>query len=164
MCARPRAHPASPAGCLLHENHCTRSVVVNLRKLNHPDAGNTFSSCRLFLPVLSQTQRAPSCELEVFCFLFYVFFCAFSLLPFRARWTLSAPTQRFCLLLFLLFSALSETLYCTGSAAVAAGVAAHLCKFHGGEALDFFGGRGWGSWAGLVFDSNLWHLSVIELF
>lgn len=100
-------------------------------------------SCQSF-PKLSEPLPV-SLKFFVFCFMF--FFFAFSLLPFRARWTLSAPTQRFCLLLFLLFSALSETLYCTGSAAVAAGVAAHLCKFHGGEALDFFGGRGWGSGA-----------------
>lgn len=62
--------------CMKIRRNCTRPVVVNLRKLNHPDAGNTFSSCRIFLPVLSQAQRAPSCELEVFCFLSY--FCIFS--------------------------------------------------------------------------------------
>lgn len=104
-------------------------------------------SCQSF-PKLSEPLPV-SLKFFIFCFLF--FFLHFLFCFFVRAFTLSAPTQLFCLLLFLLFSAPSETLYCAGAAAVAAGVAAHLCKFHGGEALDFFWWEGVGELGGACF-------------
>lgn len=132
----------------MHKNR-EKLYLVRLN-LNYSDAGNTFSCSRISLPVLSNKLSEPlPVSFAFWCVPDHVsgnFVCVLRCLSFSSLCFWYHHVKRF-------------------TAAIAGVAAAPFCQVCKGRALDFHQGRGgvWGV-AGLVFYSNVCHLSVVKLF